>query len=74
MLLISFVNDGAEICKILGHICIESISPKISQALSSILWDAFEEVEPKEYFDTVPDYDVGQHLPGEDVDECELVS
>ena len=57
--LIAFVNDGAEIRKILDHIGVESSPPKISKARGPPLWDACDEAEPKDYFDTGPDVDVG---------------
>lgn len=68
MRLISFINDGAEIRKILDHIGVESRPPKISKARGPPLWDACDEAETKEYFDASPDWDVGQYRPDEDVD------
>ncbi|MBC7405822.1 MAG: hypothetical protein H7252_09115, partial [Cytophaga sp.] len=53
--LIAFITGGAEIRKILDHIGIESSLPKISKARGPPLWDAFDEAEPKEYFDAGPD-------------------
>ena len=50
MRLISFINDGAEIRKILDHIGVESTPPKISKARGSPLWNACDEAEPKDYF------------------------
>jgi hypothetical protein len=69
MRLISFINDGAEIRKILDHIGVESTPPKISQARGPPLWDACDEAEPKEYFDVAPDADVEQHGFDDDVDQ-----
>ncbi len=51
MRLIAFINDGAEIRKILDHIGIESNPPKISKARGPPLWDACDEAEPEEYID-----------------------
>jgi hypothetical protein len=69
MRLIAFINDGAEIRKILDHIGVESRPPKISQARDPPLWNACDEAEPKEYFDAAPDWDVGQYRPDQDVDQ-----
>jgi hypothetical protein len=69
MRLIAFINDGAEIRKILDHIGVESSPPKISQARGPPLWDACDEAEPKEYFDVAPDADVEQHGFDDDVDQ-----
>ena len=68
MRLISFINDGAEIRKILDHIGVESSPPKISQARGPPLWDA-DDAAPEDYFDVVPDADVEQHGPDDDVDQ-----
>lgn len=48
MRLISFINDSAEIRKILDHIGVESSPPKISQARGPPLWDA-DDATPEEY-------------------------
>ena len=69
MRLISFINDGAEIRKILDHIGIESTPPKISEVRGPPLWDACDEAEPAECFDDSADYDLGKHEPAEDVDQ-----
>ena len=68
MRLISFINDGAEIRKILDHIGVESSPPKISQARGPPLWDA-DDATPEEYFDVAPDADVEQQGPDDDVDQ-----
>ncbi len=60
---------GAAIRKILDHIGVESRPPKINQARGPPLWDACDETEPKDYFDDVADYDIGQHGPDDDVDQ-----
>jgi hypothetical protein len=69
MRLISFINDGAEIRKILDHIGVESHPPKISQARGPPLWDACDEAAPEDYFATAPDGDVWHHGHEEDVDQ-----
>ena len=69
MRLIAFVNDGAEIRKILDHIGVESSPPKISKARGPPLWDACDEAEPKDYFDDGTDYEIGQQWPDDDVDQ-----
>jgi hypothetical protein len=75
MRLIAFINDGAEIRKILDHIGVESSPPKISKARGPPLWDACgdacDETESVDYFDAEPDRDVVQHGPDEDVDQSE---
>jgi len=55
MRLIGFVNEGAEIKKILDYIGEPSTPPKISQARSQPLWDAGEAAQI-EVFDAGPDY------------------
>lgn len=74
MRLIAFINDGAEIRwaairKILDHIGVESTPPKISKACGPPLWNACDEAETREYFDTGPDWDVGQHGTDEETDQ-----
>lgn len=66
--LITFINDGAEIRKILDHIGVESNPPKISKARGPPLWDACD-AEPLEHFDAGLDSDAVQHWPDEDVDQ-----
>ena len=53
MRLIGFVNEGAEVKKILDYIVEPSTSPKISQARGPPLWDAGEAAQP-EVFETGP--------------------
>jgi hypothetical protein len=67
--LISFINDGAEIRKILDHIGVESSPPKISKARGPPLWDACDDAEEKECFDDGADCDIGQQGPDDDVDQ-----
>ena len=69
MRLISFINDGAEIRKILDHVGVESTPPKISKARGPPLWDACDDADKMKYFDDGADYDLGQHGRDEDVDQ-----
>ncbi|AZP12282.1 IS91 family transposase [Undibacterium parvum] len=69
MRLIAFINDGAEIRKILDHIGVESSPPKISQARGPPLWDACDDAEEKDYFDDGAGDDIGQKGPDDDVDQ-----
>jgi hypothetical protein len=69
MRLIAFINDGAEIRKILDHIGVESSPPKISQARGPPLWDACDDAEEKDYFDDGAGDDIGQQGPDDDVDQ-----
>jgi hypothetical protein len=61
MRLIGFVNEGAEIKKILDHIGEPSASPKISQARGPPLWDAGEAAQI-EVFDTGPNWAIEQQI------------
>jgi hypothetical protein len=69
MRLIAVINDGAEIRKILDHIGVESSPPKISKARGPPLWDACDDAAQEDYFDGVPDADIGQQGPDDDVDQ-----
>jgi hypothetical protein len=69
MRLISFINEGAEIRKILDHVGVESTPPKISQARGPPLWDVCDDTAQEDYFDGVPDADVEQHGHDDDVDQ-----
>jgi DNA-directed RNA polymerase subunit RPC12/RpoP len=69
MRLISFINDGAEIRKILDHIGVESSPPKISKARGPPLWDACDDAELAQCFDDGADHDIGQQGPDDDVDQ-----
>jgi hypothetical protein len=54
MRLIGFVNEGADIKKILDHIGKPSVPPKLSQACDLPLWDNGDAAQ-SEVFDAEPD-------------------
>jgi hypothetical protein len=61
MRLIGFVNEGAEIKKILDHIGEPSAPPKISQARDPPLWDTGDAAQI-EVFDAGPDWASEQQI------------
>jgi len=61
MRLIGFVNEGAEIKKILNYIGEPSTPPKISQARGPPLWDAGN-AEQIEVLDAGPDWASEQQI------------
>ena len=61
MRLIGFVNEDAEIKKILDYIGESSTPPKISQARGSPFWDAGD-AEQIEVFDNGPDWASEQQI------------
>jgi hypothetical protein len=71
MRLIAFITDRAEVRKILDHIGVDSLAPRISPARGPPLWDdcdaqAHEAVEVEPDWDasiqTAPDYEVDQRI------------
>ena len=61
MRLIGFVNECAEIKKILDHIGEPSASPKISQSRDPPLWDSGDAAQI-EVFDTGSDWAIEQQI------------
>ena len=69
MRLIAFITDGAEVCKILEHIGVDSQAPRISPARGPPLWDDCDAPAGKGV-DVEPDWDVsGQIAPDYPVDQ-----
>lgn len=64
MRLIGFVNEGADIKKILDHIGEPSVPPKLSQARGPPLWDT-DDAAQSEVFDAGPDWAIERQISPE---------
>ncbi len=58
MRIIAFITFSADIDKILEHIGVDSVAPRITPARGSPLWDDCGAQEPREGVDAMPDWDM----------------
>ena len=66
MRIIAFINDGAEIRKILEHIGVDPTPPKITPARGPPLWDGCDGDVDERIADLDAWDDVDQRTPGSD--------